>query len=100
MPFMYCDVPARVTHIRPATGEGHANHGLVTLASGASFEINQSSIPTPEGDFVIKLRVGDRLQMCYAPKQRWADAGDDARMAIIGDVENGAYMYDLAYPAH
>ena len=85
--------------IQPAAGEGHADHGMVTLASGASFEINKYSYETPEGDFVVKLRKGDRVQMCYAPSQTWADAGPNARMAIIGDLENRAYMYGLAYPA-
>jgi hypothetical protein len=36
--------------------------------------------------------------MCYAPSQRWADAGPTARMAIVGDVESKAYIYVLAYP--
>jgi len=98
MPFMYCDPPAHVVHIRPATGQSHADHGLVTLANGASFEITQSSYPTPDDDFVVKLRKGDRIEMCYGPSQTWADEPSRVRMAIIGDLENAAYFYGPATP--
>jgi hypothetical protein len=98
MPFMYCDPPARVAHIRPATDQSHAGSGMVTLANGAWFEI---SVPgqSPQGDFVVKLRKGDRIQMCYGPAQTWADEPANARMAIVGDLENQAYFYGTAMPA-
>jgi hypothetical protein len=71
---------------------------MVTLKSGASFEISMPEPNSPEGDFVIKLRKTDRIQLCYAPAQQWADAGPNARMAIIGDLDNKDYMYALSYP--
>ena len=72
----------------------------MTLVGGARFEITApyGSPPNPDSDFVVKLRKSDHIQLCYAPAQKWADAGPGARMAIVGDVESGAYMYALAYP--
>jgi hypothetical protein len=99
MPFMYCDAPTTVASIRPATSQGHAGHGMVTLKDGASFEITTPDAGGPDSDFVVKLRKTDHIQMCYAPAQQWADAGPGARMAIVGDMDNRAYMYALAYPA-
>lgn len=101
MPFMYCDAPSTIAQIRPAADETHAGAGRVTLASGATFEITVAhpANPSPESDFVVKLRKTDKIQLCYAPPQKWADAGPTARMAIVGDLNNGAYFYGLAYPA-
>ncbi len=100
MPFMYCDPPAPIAHVRPATGPAHAQSGLITLASGATFEISTPhGGASPQGDpFLVKMRKHDRIQICYAPPQTWADEGPDARMAIIGDVESRAYMYGVATP--
>lgn len=98
MPFMYCDPPAAISHIRPATDQSHAGSGNVTLASGATFEVTTPYPMSPDTDFIVKLRKSDHIQVCYAPAQRWADAGPTARMAIVGDLESGAYMYVLAYP--
>ncbi len=95
LPFMYCDAPSSVVSIRKAVDATHAGAGHVTLASGASFEVSK-----PDGDaFVVRLRKGDRVAMCYAPSQRFADAGPAARMAIAGDVRTSDYLYTLAYPA-
>ena len=98
MPFMYCDPPAAISHIRPATGDYHAASGLVTLASGTAFEIGPVEPRNNETDFVALLRSGDRVQMCYAPTQVWADAPPTARMAIAGNLRNGKYIYVLSYP--
>ncbi|MGC2634643.1 MAG: hypothetical protein WA215_10575 [Candidatus Cybelea sp.] len=98
MPFMYCDPPATVTQIRPAVDQTHAGSGRVTLAGGATFEITTSHPANDQTEFLVKLRKSDHIQMCYAPSQRWADAGPTARMAIVGDVESKAYIYVLAYP--
>lgn len=98
MPFMYCDPPASIIHIRPATNQSHAGSGIVKLSSGTTFEITTPYPESPDSDFLIKLRKSDHIQICYAPPQKWADAGPDARMAIVGDVESGAYMYVLSYP--
>lgn len=97
MPFMYCDPPTTITHIRPAVDDTHAGSGSVTLKSGASFQIT-----TPkgqDGDFVVKLSPSDKIQMCYAPHQKWADAGANARMAIVGNLNNALYIYTLSYPS-
>lgn len=101
MPFMYCDPPAAIVSIRSAVDDTHAGSGSVKLASGASFEISvaRPAAPSSESAFVVKLRKTDRIQLCYAPPQRWADAGANARMAIVGDLENGDYFFGLAYPS-
>jgi hypothetical protein len=95
---MYCDPPTTITHIRPAVNESHAGAGLVTLKNGASFQITTTTAGGPDSDFVVKLRPTDRIQMCYAPPQKWADASANARMAIVGDLDNSMYMYTLVYP--
>ncbi len=99
MPFMYCDPPSAVVRIVPPTGPSHAGVGRATLASGATFEIWMAQGNSPSDGFVVKLRKTDHIEMCYAPPQTWADEGPGARMAIIGDVEDGEYMYGVAYPA-
>jgi hypothetical protein len=96
---MYCDQPAVVQVIHPARDESHAGHGVVELASGAKFEIGTASSMMPGADFVLKLGVGDRVQLCCGPSQKWADEGPSARMAIVGDIETRDYFYGLAYPA-
>ena len=98
MPFMYCDPPATVAHIRPAADQTHAGSGTVILAGGASFEITTPHPANDQTEFLTKLKKTDRIQVCYAPSQRWADAGPTARMAIVGDLESKAYIYVLAYP--
>jgi hypothetical protein len=98
MPFMYCDPPATIAHIRPAADQTHAGSGTVTLASGASFEVTTPHPANDQTEFLTKLKKTDRIQVCYAPPQRWADAGPTARMAIVGDLESKAYIYVLAYP--
>jgi hypothetical protein len=95
---MYCDPPAIVAQIRPAVDQTHAGGGRVTLAGGATFEITTPHPANDQTEFVLKLRKTDHIQVCYAPSQRWADAGPTARMAIVGDVESKAYIYVLAYP--
>ena len=97
MPFMYCDPPTTIAHIRPATGQSHAQSGRVTLGSGATFEIGKPN-GGPDDAFLQKLRKTDHIQICYAPPQVWADEGPGARMAIIGDVETHAYLYGVATP--
>jgi len=94
MPFMYCNAPSAVATIRKPVVATHAGAGHVTLADGASFEIT-----TDDKSFIVQLRKSDRVQLCYAPAQRFADAGPGARMAIAGNVRTGAYAYELAYPA-
>lgn len=96
---MYCDAPATIAHIRAAADQTHAGSGNVTLASGASFEITTPHPANDQTEFLTKLKKSDRIQLCYAPPQRWADAGPTARMAIAGDLESKAYIYVLAYPA-
>lgn len=76
MPFMYCDPPTTIAHIRAAADETHAGSGSVTLKNGASFEITTPTSKGPDGE----------------------DAGPTARMAIVGDVNNSLYMYILADP--
>jgi predicted secreted protein len=98
VPFMYCDPPATIAQIRPAVDQTHAGSGRVTLSGGATFEITTPHPANDQSEFVVKLRQSDHIQMCYAPSQRWADAGPTARMAIVGDVESKAYIYVLAYP--
>lgn len=100
MPFMYCDPPARITFVKPATSDTHMGSGYVKLSSGATFSIITpfAAAYKPEALFVMKLRKTDRIQLCYAPPQTWADAGPTARMAIVGDVESGAYTYTRSYP--
>lgn len=94
MPFMYCDPPSPIAHIRPATGPAHYQSGRITLKSGATVEISQA-----KGDpFLTKLRPTHHLQICYAPPQQWADEPADARMAIVGDVETGEFLYGVAVP--
>jgi hypothetical protein len=95
---MYCDAPATIAHIRPAADQTHAGSGIVTLAGGASFEITTPHPANDQTEFLTKLKKTDHIQVCYAPSQRWADAGPTARMAIAGDVESKAYIYVLAYP--
>ena len=95
LPFMYCDAPSAVVSIRKAVDESHAGAGQVKLASGASFEVTK-----PDDDsFVVRLRKSDSVAICYAPPQRFADAGPTARMAIAGNVRTSDYLYTLAYPA-
>ena len=98
MPFMYCDPPATIAHIHQAADQTHAGSGTVTLAGGASFEITTAHPANDQTEFLVKLKKTDRIQLCYAPSQRWADAGPTARMAIAGDLESKAYIYVLAYP--
>jgi hypothetical protein len=98
MPFMYCDPPASIAHIRPAVDQTHVGSGNVTLSSGATFAITASHPANDQTEFLVKLKKSDRIQICYAPPQRWADAGPTARMAIVGDLESKAYIYVLAYP--
>ena len=94
MPFMYCDPPSAIAHIRPATGRAHYRHGRITLESGASVEISVAN-----GDpFLTALRPAHHLQICYAPPQKWADEPPAARMAIVGDVETREYFYGVAVP--
>jgi hypothetical protein len=94
MPFMYCDPPSPIAHIRPATGPAHYQHGLITLRSGATVEISVA-----DGEpFLTKLRPVHRLQICYAPSQMWADEPPDARRAIVGDLETKEYIYTVAVP--
>jgi hypothetical protein len=95
---MYCDPPATIAQIRPAVDQTHAGSGRVTLTGGATFEITTSHPTNDQTEFLVKLRKSDHIQICYAPSQRWADAGPTARMAIVGDVESKAYIYVLAYP--
>ena len=90
---MYCDVPAHVASIRKPVSAAHVGAGSVTLANGASFEISQ-------GDgFIVRLRVGDTIQICYAPSQHWADEAPTARMAIAGNLRTGEYLYTVGHPA-
>jgi len=96
MPFMYCDPPAAIVQIRPAVDQSHVGAGMIKLKSGATFQI--STPDSNDGDFLKHLKKTDHIQLCYAPSQRWADAGPTARMAIAGDVESKAYTYTLAYP--
>lgn len=99
MPFMYCDSPAAIAHVRPATGPAHYQHGQITLASGATIEISTATTQSGGTDpFLAKLRPAHHLQICYAPPQRWADEPPAARMALVGDVETGEYMYGVAIP--
>jgi hypothetical protein len=95
MPFMYCDPPSPIAHVRPATGPAHYQHGLITLKSGATVEISVAKGDT----FLTKLQPAHHLQICYAPPQKWADEPPEARMAIVGDVETGEYFYGVAVPA-
>ena len=74
MPFMYCDPPSPIAHIRPATGPAHYQHGLITLKSGATVEISVAKDDT----FLTKLRPAHHLQICYAPPQQWADEPPEA----------------------
>jgi hypothetical protein len=99
MPFMYCDPPTTIADIRPAVDKSHAGSGTVTLASGASFEITVPKPSNNQTEFLNKLKQTDQIQICYAPPQKWADAGPTARMAIVGDLTTNAYIYVLAYPA-
>ena len=72
------------------------------LADGASFEITKAEAgagPSDGDRFVATLRKTDAVQVCYAPPQRFADAGPAARMAIAGIVRTGDYVIALAYPA-
>lgn len=98
---MYCDQPSAIVQIRRATGPAHYQHGIVTLASGATFEISTPyDGPSPIGDaFLIKLRRTDHIQICYGPAQTWADEPPSARMAIIGDVESSEYFYGVGFPS-
>jgi hypothetical protein len=98
MPFMYCDPPTTIARIRPAVDQTHAGSGRVTLTGGATFEITTAQPANDQTEFLVKLRKSDHIQICYAPSQRWADAGPAARMAIVGDVASKAYIYVLAYP--
>jgi hypothetical protein len=98
MPFMYCDPPATVAHIRPAVDQSKVGSGAVTLSSGASFQITTIHPRNDQTEFLEKLRKSDRIQVCYAPSQIWADAPPTARMAIVGDLESRAYIYVLAFP--
>jgi len=98
VPFMYCDPPTTIAHIQPATDETHVGHGTVKLTSGAQFQIGVPYSATGPDEFLITLRKTDHIQLCYAPTQKWADAGATARMAIVGDVESGKYTYTIAYP--
>ncbi len=99
MPFMYCSPPAAIVRVIPATGDSHAGLGEVVLSSGASFRITTPyGEPSPDRDFVVKMRRGDHVQMCYGPAQHWADADPSARMAIIGDLDDSQYFYGLANP--
>ncbi len=95
---MYCDPPATIAHIRPAADQTHAGSGTIVLTGGASFEITTPHPANDQTEFLTKLKKTDHIQVCYAPPQRWADAGPTARMAIAGDVESNAYIYVLAYP--
>lgn len=95
---MYCDPPAAIAHIRRAVDQTHVGSGSVTLVGGASFEITTPHPANDQTEFLVKLKKTDRIQICYAPPQRWADAGPTARMAIVGDLESKAYIYVLAYP--
>ena len=101
-PFMFCAAPSRVASMRKPVDATHAGAGSVTLASGASFEIEKGAPgqpPSEDDTFFARLRASDRVQMCYAPPQRFADAGPSARMAIAGVVRTGDAIYVLAYPA-
>ena len=82
---MYCDAPAAVAAIRKPVDTTHAGAGSVKLANGTSLEITK-----PDDN--------DRVQICYAPPQHFADAGPAARMAIAGIVRTGDYIFTLAYP--
>ena len=98
MPFMYCDPPTKIVSIQLATDASHAGSGHVKLASGATFQITIPIGEGPDSMFAAHLRKTDRIQLCYAPSQRWADAGPRARMAIVGNLANADYTYALAYP--
>ena len=92
--FMSCDAPSAVVSIRKPADATHAGAGHVALADGASFEVT-----TSDASFVQRLRTTDRVELCYAPVQRFADAGPTARMAIAGNVRTSDYVFELAYPA-
>jgi hypothetical protein len=91
---MYCDAPAAVAAIRKPVDTTHAGAGSVKLANGTSLEITKPD----DNEFALRLRRTDRVQICYAPPQHFADAGPAARMAIAGIVRTGDYIFTLAYP--
>ena len=69
---------ADVAAIRQPAGPAHYEAGRVKLADGTTFEVGGDANGKA---FLANVKTGDRINVCFAGPQRWADEPPDARQA-------------------
>jgi hypothetical protein len=80
---------APVAAIHAPSGPAHYQAGRVQLSDGTEFEVWGDANGKA---FLKNLRTGDRIEMCFAGPQKWADEPPDARQGWALDVRaNVAY---------
>jgi hypothetical protein len=86
---------AAITAIHAPTGPAHYQAGRITLADGTNFEVWGDA----QGKAFLKnVQTGDRIEMCFAGPQVWADEPPDARQAWALDVRRNVTYTTVGIP--
>lgn len=91
---MLCTAAA-VAAIRQPAGPAHYEAGQVKLADGTTFEV------WGDGNgkaFLHNVKTGDRVEVCFAGPQRWADEPPDARQAWALAVRRNVTLSTVGIP--
>lgn len=91
---MLCTAAA-VSAIRMPAGPAKYQEGTITLADGTTFAVEGDANGT---QFVRDLRSGDRVEICFGPARRWADAPPTAREGFAVAVRTGETYTTIGEP--